>query len=182
MPAQCRLRGQLCDDNDHEWHHQWAEASATRAKISLRRSNGARAWRAKTSACDEGKYASTTRAMTGSMPCSTWTNKAIRSGKAIGIYAPADVDDDDDTMYVDDGAGLWMEWIVYRRVKLEGREKGWLFESQPDVQAKFGRYDPLFWSLIAKARDKNFGLDLTFVKGTDFSLWGSPANVPWGRH
>ena len=120
--------------------------------------------------------------MTGSMPCSTWTNKAIQSGKAIGIYAPADVDDDDDTMYVDDGAGLWMEWIVYRRVKLEGREKGWLFESQPDVQAKFGRYDPLFWSLIAKASDKNFGLDLTFVKGTDFSLWGSPANVPWGRH
>ncbi len=75
-----------------------------------------------------------------------------------------------------------MEWIVYRRVKLEGREKGWLFESQPDVQGKFGRYDLLFWSLIAKASDKNFGLDLTFVKGTDFSLWGSPANVPWGRH
>jgi hypothetical protein len=24
---------------------------------------------------------------------------------------------------------LWMERIVYRRVKLEGREKGWLFKS-----------------------------------------------------
>ena len=99
----------------------------------MRRSNGARAWRAKTSARDVGKYASTMRAMTGSTPCSTWTSKAIRSGKAIGIYAPADVDDYEDTMYVDDGTGLWMELIVYRRVKLEGREKGWLFESQPDV-------------------------------------------------
>jgi hypothetical protein len=41
---------------------------------------------------------------------------------------------------------LWMERIVYRRVKLEGREKGWLCESQPDARAKFGHYDPLFRS------------------------------------
>jgi len=69
---------------------------------------------------------------------------------------------------------LWMERIVYRRVKLEGREKGWLFESQPDARAKFGHYDPLFRSLIAKARDKNPRLVPAVVEGTDFSLWRSP--------
>ena len=69
---------------------------------------------------------------------------------------------------------LLMEWIVYRRVKLEGREKGWLFESQPDTRAKFGHYDPLFRSLIAKATDKNPRLVLAVVEGTDFSLWRFP--------
>jgi hypothetical protein len=69
---------------------------------------------------------------------------------------------------------LWMEWIVYWRVKLEGREKGWLFESQPDARAKFGHYDPLFRSLIAKARDKNPRFFPAVVEGTDFSLWWSP--------
>ena len=69
---------------------------------------------------------------------------------------------------------LWMERIVYRRVKLEGREKGLLFESQPDTRAKFGHYDPLFRSLIAKARDKNPRLVPAVVEGTDFSLWRSP--------
>ena len=69
---------------------------------------------------------------------------------------------------------LWMERIVYRRVKLEGREKGWLFESQLDARAKFGHYDPLFRSLIAKARDKNPRLVPAVVEGTDFSLWRSP--------
>jgi hypothetical protein len=53
---------------------------------------------------------------------------------------------------------LWMERLVYRRVKLEGRGKGWVFESQPDVRAKFGRYDALFRSLITKARYKNVRL------------------------
>ena len=69
---------------------------------------------------------------------------------------------------------LWMELIVCRRVKLEGREKGWLFKSQPDARAKFGHYDPLFRSLIAKARDKNPRLVPAVVEGTDFSLWRSP--------
>jgi len=69
---------------------------------------------------------------------------------------------------------LWMERIVYRRVTLEGREKGWLFESQPDTRAKFGCYDPLFRSLIAKARDKNPMLVPGVVEGMDFSLWRSP--------
>jgi hypothetical protein len=53
---------------------------------------------------------------------------------------------------------LWMERLVYRRVKLEGRGKGWVFESQPDVRAKFGQYDALFRSLITKARYKNVRL------------------------
>ena len=69
---------------------------------------------------------------------------------------------------------LWMEQIVYRRVKLEGREKGWLFESQPDTRAKFGYYNPLFRSLIGKARDKNNMSVLGVVEGMDFSLWRSP--------
>jgi hypothetical protein len=54
---------------------------------------------------DEGEYASATRATTSSMPGSARTNKAGRCGKAIGISVPADVDDDDDTMYNDDGTG-----------------------------------------------------------------------------
>ena len=41
---------------------------------------------------NEGEYASVMRVMTGSMPGSAWTNKAICSGKAIGISAPADID------------------------------------------------------------------------------------------
>ncbi len=69
---------------------------------------------------------------------------------------------------------LWMERIVYRRVKFEGREKGWLFESVPDARAKFGHHNPLFRSLIAKARGKNSRLIPAVVEGTDFSLWWSP--------
>jgi hypothetical protein len=64
---------------------------------------------------------------------------------------------------------LWMERIVYRRVKLEGRDRGWLFESKPDVQAKFGCYDTFFRSLIAEARDKDTRLVLAVVEATDFS-------------
>ena len=41
---------------------------------------------------NKGEYASVMRVMTGSMPGSAWTNKAICSGKAIGISAPADID------------------------------------------------------------------------------------------
>jgi hypothetical protein len=64
---------------------------------------------------------------------------------------------------------LWMERIVYRRVKLEGRDRGWLFESKPDVQAKFGCCDTLFRSLIAEARDKDTRLVLAVVEAIDFS-------------
>jgi hypothetical protein len=39
------------------------------------------------------------------MPGSARTNKAIQSGKAIGISAPANADDNDDTIYRDDDAG-----------------------------------------------------------------------------
>jgi hypothetical protein len=69
---------------------------------------------------------------------------------------------------------FWMERIVYRRVKFEGRKRGWLFESKPDVQAKFGSYNALFCSLIAEARDKDIRLVLAAVEATDFSLWQSP--------
>ena len=48
---------------------------------------------------------------------------------------------------------------------------GWLFESQPYVQAKFSCYDALFRSSIAKARDKSFRLVPMVVEGKDFSLW-----------
>ena len=35
---------------------------------------------------------------------------------------------------------LWMERIMYRRIKLQGRTLGWLFEEKPGQRAKFRRY------------------------------------------
>ncbi len=39
---------------------------------------------------------------------------------------------------------LWMERIMFRRVNLQHRTKGWLFETRTGARAKFGSYDATF--------------------------------------
>jgi hypothetical protein len=46
---------------------------------------------------------------------------------------------------------LWMERIMYRRMTLEGRVKGWLFEGKPGSNAKFGKYQEYFRSPVGAA-------------------------------
>ena len=50
---------------------------------------------------------------------------------------------------------LWMERIMYRRVRLQGRSNGWLFEQKPGKQAKFGAYQDYFQILIDLARQQD---------------------------
>lgn len=72
---------------------------------------------------------------------------------------------------------LWMERIMYRRVTLEGRGKGWLFEGKPGSKAKFGKYQEYFRCLVDAAREKDRRLMSAAVETQDFSLWRSPR---WG--
>ncbi len=69
---------------------------------------------------------------------------------------------------------LWMERIMYRRVTLESRVKGWLFEGEPGSKAKFGKYQEYFRSLVDAAREMDRRLMPAVVKTNDFSLWRSP--------
>jgi hypothetical protein len=46
-----------------------------------------------------------------------------------------------------------MERIMYRRVTLEGRVKGWLFEGKPGSKVKFGKYQEYFRSLVDAVRE-----------------------------
>ena len=50
---------------------------------------------------------------------------------------------------------LWMERIMYRRVTLQGRTLGWLFEEKPGKRAKFGLYQDIFRTLIEKVREED---------------------------
>jgi hypothetical protein len=50
---------------------------------------------------------------------------------------------------------LWMERIMYRRVTLQGRTLGWLFEEKPGKRAKFGLYQDYFRTLIEKVREED---------------------------
>ena len=68
---------------------------------------------------------------------------------------------------------LWMERIMYRRVHLQGRSNGWLFEQKPGKPAKFGNYQDYFWALIYLARQQDPRLLPSSVETTDFSLWRS---------
>ncbi len=63
---------------------------------------------------------------------------------------------------------------MYRWVRLQGRTKGWLFEANPGKQAKFGRYQEYFRTLINLARERDRRLLLGSVSTNDFSLWRSP--------
>jgi hypothetical protein len=59
------------------------------------------------------------------------------------------------------------------RVRLQGRTLGWLFEEKPGKQAKFGKYQEYFRTLIAQVREEHPKLVPSAVKTTDFSLWRS---------
>jgi hypothetical protein len=67
-----------------------------------------------------------------------------------------------------------MERALHRRVNLQRRETGWLFQSQRGVRYKFGIFDQLFKSLIDQAREWHPKLLPEVVETGDFSLWRSP--------
>jgi hypothetical protein len=64
--------------------------------------------------------------------------------------------------------------IMYRRVRLQSRSKGWLFEANPGKRAKFGWYQEYFKTLIDLAREREHRLLLGLVSTNNFSLWRSP--------
>ncbi len=69
---------------------------------------------------------------------------------------------------------LWMERVMFRRVNLQHRTKGWLFEIRTGARAKFGRYDTTFWTLVGLARATNSRLVPQAIEAEDFSLWRLP--------
>lgn len=68
---------------------------------------------------------------------------------------------------------LWMERIMYRRVALQGKTTGWLFEEKTGKRAKFGKYQDYFRSLIERVREEDPKLLPSAIETTDFSLWRS---------
>jgi hypothetical protein len=66
-----------------------------------------------------------------------------------------------------------MERIMYRRVRLQGRTLGWLFEEKPSKQAKFGHYQEYFRSLVKQVWEEDPNLVPSVVETTNFSLWHS---------
>jgi hypothetical protein len=50
---------------------------------------------------------------------------------------------------------LWMERIMYQRVRLQGRSNGWLFEQKHGKPVKCGTYQDYFWTLIDIARQQD---------------------------
>ena len=68
----------------------------------------------------------------------------------------------------------WMERALHRRVNLQGRREGWLFQCKRGVRLKFGKYDPTFRALVDAARQEEEGLLPEAVETGDFSLWRSP--------
>ena len=64
---------------------------------------------------------------------------------------------------------LWMEQIMYWRVRLQGRSNGWLFEQKPGKPAKFGTYQDYFRTLIDLARQQDPWLLPRLVETTKFS-------------
>ncbi len=63
---------------------------------------------------------------------------------------------------------------MYRRVRLQGRSKGWLFEATPGKRAKFGWYQEYFRTLIDLASEQEHRLLPGSVSTNDLSLWRSP--------
>ena len=62
---------------------------------------------------------------------------------------------------------------MYRRVALQGKTTGWLFEEKPGKRAKFGKYQDYFRSLIERVREEDPKLLPSAIETTDFSLWRS---------
>jgi hypothetical protein len=69
---------------------------------------------------------------------------------------------------------VWMERALNRQVQVQGRSKGWMFQSALGERERFGRYDKTFRLLIDTVRDGQAGLLLDVVDTGDFSLWRSP--------
>ena len=67
-----------------------------------------------------------------------------------------------------------MARALHRRVNLQGRREGWLFQCRGGVRLKFGRFDPIFRMLVDAARLEEEGLLPEAVETGDFSLWRSP--------
>ena len=65
---------------------------------------------------------------------------------------------------------LWMERIMYRWFRLQGRSNGWLFEQKPGKPAKFGIYQDYFRTLIDLTRQQDPRLLSSSVETTDFSV------------
>jgi hypothetical protein len=63
-----------------------------------------------------------------------------------------------------------MHW----RVNCQHCTKGWLFQTNTGVRAKFGRYDAKFRTLVTLAQTTNSRLVPSATKPKDFSLWCSP--------
>jgi len=61
---------------------------------------------------------------------------------------------------------------MYRRVHLQGRSNGWLFEQKPGKPANFGTYQDYFRTLIDLARQQDPRLLPSSVETTDF-MWQS---------
>ncbi len=68
----------------------------------------------------------------------------------------------------------WMERVLHRKVNLQKRSKGWLFQCPRGTRLKFGQYDNTFRFLIDTARDHQEELLPDVVESGDFSLWRSP--------
>jgi hypothetical protein len=68
----------------------------------------------------------------------------------------------------------WMERVLHRRVNLQDRESGWLFQDRQGARLKFGKYDPLYRALVDQARERHPRLLPEAVETEDFSLWRSP--------
>ena len=61
---------------------------------------------------------------------------------------------------------LWMERIMYRWVRLQGRSNSLLFEQKPGKQAKFGTYQDYFQTLINLSRQQDPRLLPSLVETT----------------
>jgi hypothetical protein len=71
--------------------------------------------------------------------------------------------------------GKWMERVLHhRRVNLQDRESGWLFQDWRGARMKFGQYDALYRALVDQARECHPRLILEAVETEDFSLCRSP--------
>jgi hypothetical protein len=62
---------------------------------------------------------------------------------------------------------------MYRRVRLQGRTLGWMFEQKPGKRAKFGRYQDYFRLLVEREQEEDQKLMPNAVETLDFSLWHS---------
>jgi hypothetical protein len=66
----------------------------------------------------------------------------------------------------------WMERVLHRRVNLQDRESGWLFQDRQGARLKFGQYDLLYRALVDQARERHPRLLPEAVETKDFVCGG----------